>query len=149
MKKFVFQLETLLKISLLEKEKAELAFSAALQALQRQETALRQLQEDLTENQAKYEQLLAKQRVNAGQMQLYSEFFSFKHKQIELQKVAVRNAMQKKAEEMVKMLEISKKVKALEQLKSERFEEYQQALLAEEQKEIDEIGLQIYMHKSM
>lgn len=149
MKKFKFQLETLLKISNLEKEKAELAFSAAVQALRRQQDFLQKLQEELVKGKQDYEKMLLSRRVSAGQMQMYGDYFSFKQKQIDLQQVAVRNAEKKKAEELQKMLEISKKVKALEQLKAERFLEYKQTLLAEEQKEIDEIGLQVYIHKSM
>ncbi len=149
MKKFKFQLETLLKISNLEKEKAELAFSAAVQALRRQQDFLQKLQEELVKGKQDYEKMLLSRRVSAGQMQMYGDYFSFKQKQIDLQQVAVRNAEKKKAEKLQKMLEISKKVKALEQLKAERFLEYKQTLLAEEQKEIDEIGLQVYIHKSM
>ena len=40
------------------------------------------------------------------------------------------------------------KLKSIEQLKEKRFRQYQENLLLEEQKLLDEIGLQLYMRST-
>lgn len=147
MKKFVFRLQALLTISLAKKDKAESDLRDATQFWHKQVNLLKYMKQELDKGLAEYEDLLQKKSILAGMMTMYTNFFIEKRRQINLQTLAVRKAAENKALMVKKLLEISKKVQALEQLRDIQYEEYRQALLAEEQKQIDEIGLQTYMRK--
>ncbi len=147
MKKFVFRLQALLTISLAKKDKAESDLRDATQFWHKQVNLLKYMKQELDKGLAEYEDFLQKKSVLAGMMTMYTNFFIEKRRQITLQTLAVRKAAENKALMVKKLLEISKKVQALEQLRDIQYEEYRQALLAEEQKQIDEIGLQTYMRK--
>ena len=45
-------------------------------------------------------------------------------------------------------MEVMSYLKSIEQLKEKRFREYQEELMYEEQKMLDEIGLQLYTRKN-
>ncbi|WP_196599515.1 flagellar export protein FliJ [Pectinatus frisingensis] len=147
MKKFVFQLETFLKISIIEREKTEVALAAAVQNLIRQKSVQQLLQQELADNLQEYNTLLKGKTVNVGIMQIYNNFFTWKRSQIDLQITAVHQADKKKQDCFRALLRQQKRVKSLEQLRQKRFDEYKYEMLAEEQKQIDEIGLQVHMRR--
>ncbi|WP_196604741.1 flagellar export protein FliJ [Pectinatus haikarae] len=147
MKKFIFKLEAFLKISVIEREKAEISMAAAVQNLQKQEKFLISLKLEMDSNLKEYEEFLAEKKVNVSMMQMYGNFFSWKRGQINLQKTSVRNAVSKKEQCLQVLLAAQKKVKSLEQLREKRFDEYRYEVFAQEQKQIDEIGLQMHMRR--
>ncbi|WP_196594651.1 flagellar export protein FliJ [Pectinatus sottacetonis] len=147
MKKFVFQLETFLKISKIEREKAEIAMAMAVKNFQKQNEIHLSLQKELANSLMEYEQILLKNKVNVNLLQIYGDFFSWKRYQIDLQKTAIKKAEKQQKECLVNLLKHEKQVKSLEQIRQKRFDEYKYEMLAEEQKQIDEIGLQIHMRK--
>ena len=77
----------------------------------------------------------------------YNSFFDWKRRQIEAQQdqiVRTRAEQQKKLREL---MEVMNELKSIEQLKEKRRREYIEEMLAEEQKMLDEIGLNLYMRK--
>lgn len=122
--------------------------AAAVQNLFKQKEVLAALQKEMVKNLHEYEKTLAERKVNAGMLQIYGDFFAWKRRQINLQQTAVRNAAAKREECLANLLNAQKKVESLEQLRQKRFEEYRYEAFAEEQKQIDEIGLQMHMRRA-
>ncbi|MDQ0203780.1 flagellar export protein FliJ [Pectinatus haikarae] len=147
MEKFIFKLEAFLKISVIEREKAEISMAAAVQNLQKQKKILISLKLEMDLNLKEYEKLLAEEKVNVSMMQMYGNFFSWKRGQINLQETSVRNAVSQRKQCLQVLLAAQKKVKSLEQLREKRFDEYRYEVFAQEQKQIDEIGLQMHTRR--
>lgn len=136
-----------MKISLIEREKAETAMAVAVKNLLKQKEILVTMQNEIDKNLDDYEKLLEHGNTNAGVLQVFGNFFTWKRQQINLQHMAIRQAEQKKGKALMLLQETEKKVESLQQLREHRFEEYKYTAFAEEQKQIDEIGLQMHMHK--
>ncbi len=149
MKKFVFQLETFLKISRMEREKAEIALFTVKKKLQEQEQQLMLLNKELDEGLLEYEETLKKGTVNVNVLKIYSDFFSWQRYQIDKQKEDIVKTRVKEKQCLATLLKYEKKVKSVEEIRQKRFEEYKLEALAEEQKEIDEIGLQMHIRKKL
>ena len=149
MKKFRFQLETLLRVTKRKKDDAELRFAEASrkleEALQRQD----QLNNELKSVQLEYEQMTGVGKsINVGQIVMYNDFFNWKRMQIANQKQVVLMAQGDKQKRLKELMEVMSYLKSIEQLKEKRFREYQEELMYEEQKMLDEIGLQLYTRKN-
>ena len=149
MKKFRFQLETLLRVTKRKKDDAELRFAEASrkleEALQRQD----QLNNELKSVQLEYEQMTGVGKsINVGQIVMYNDYFNWKRMQIANQKQVVLMAQGDKQKRLKELMEVMSYLKSIEQLKEKRFREYQEELMYEEQKMLDEIGLQLYTRKN-
>lgn len=149
MKKFRFQLETLLRVTKRKKDDAELRFAEASrkleEALQRQD----ELNNELKSVQLEYEQMTGVGKsINVGQIVMYNDFFNWKRMQIANQKQVVLMAQGDKQKRLKELMEVMSYLKSIEQLKEKRFREYQEELMYEEQKMLDEIGLQLYTRKN-
>lgn len=148
MKKFKFQLETLLKVTRMKKEDAEVAFAEASRKLEEAREGMNTLLAEMQQGQHDYEALSKEgTRVTIGKLMAFNSFFAWKREQIEMQQNILLQLRGEKQKKLKALMDIMSYLKSIEQLKEKRLQEYQAEALAEEQKMLDEIGLQLTMRK--
>ena len=76
---------------------------------------------------------------------MYNSFFNWKRTQIEQQQDLILKATQDKQQKLKILMKLMTYLKSIEQLKEKRLNEYNAEVLFEEQKMLDEIGLQLSM----
>lgn len=143
MKKFRFQLAALLKVTQMKKEQAEIRFAEATQLLLKDRQVLTGFEHELEEGISQYYQLSAG-KVTVSDLMSYHAYFERMKGQIEQQKLEVEKAAAHREECLETLQAAMNKLKTIERLRDRRYEQFKEAQLAEEQKELDEIGLQIY-----
>ena len=149
MKKFKFQLETLLKVTKRKKDEAELKFAEASRYLEECRAKLQVLLGELAEVQAEFAaKTSAGKTVKVGIIMNYNQFFNWKRDQIEQQQQVIMKATQDKQQKLKALMQIMTYLKSIEQLKEKRLREYNAEILFEEQKMLDEIGLQLHIRQS-
>ena len=148
MKKFKFQLETLLKVTRMKKEDAEVAFAEASRKLEEAREGMNTLLAEMQQGQHDYEALSKEgPRVTIGKLMAFNSFFAWKREQIEMQQNILLQLRGEKQKKLKALMDVMSYLKSIEQLKEKRLQEYQAEALAEEQKMLDEIGLQLTMRK--
>lgn len=148
MKKFKFNLETLLKVTRMKKEDAEVAFAEVSRKLEDQQAHLKLLLDEMQQGQREYESLAEEgTRVTVGKLMTYNQFFAWKREQIEMQNNLILQTRGEKQKKLKELMDLMSYLKSIEQLKERRLEEYKAEALHEEQKLLDEIGLQLTMRK--
>ena len=86
MKKFKFQLETLLKVTKMKKEEAEVELGKASRKLEEARTGLETLLAEMQKGQQDYDALSQEgTRVTIGRLMSFNSFFAWKREQIEMQ----------------------------------------------------------------
>jgi len=146
MKKFKFQLETLLKVTRMKKDDIEVQFAALNRRLLDQQQHLRLLLDEMQQGQRDYENLVRDgTRVNVERLVNYNRFFAWKREQIEMQNEMILQTKNERQKKLKELMDVMSYLKSIEQLKEKRFREYQEQALFEEQKMLDEIGLQLAM----
>ena len=146
MKKFKFQLETLLKVTRMKKEEAEVAFAEAVRRLEEARAYQRQLLEEMHQGQQDYERLSREgTRIKIGTLMSFNRFFGWKRQQIEDQQQVILQASAERQKRLKVLMEQMSALKSIEKLKEKRLAEYKAEVLQEEQKMLDEIGLQLTM----
>ena len=146
MKKFKFQLETLLKVTRRKKDDAELKFAEVSRRLEEQKKQLQLLMFEMKQGQTEFAEVTGEGKtVTIGIIMTYNSFFNWKKHQIETQQKLILNTTQEKQQKLKKLMELMTYLKSIEQLKEKRLREYNEELLFEEQKMLDEIGLQLYV----
>ncbi len=146
MKKFKFQLETLLRVTRRKKEDAEVKFAEVSRRLEEQRARLTQLLEEMQRGQREYEALSGEGKtLTVGRIMTYNSFFNWKRMQIEEQQRVLLKTREEKQKALKELMEVMSYLKSIEQLKEKRLQEYKDLMLFEEQKMLDEIGLQLYM----
>lgn len=149
MKKFKFQLETLLKVTRRKKDDAELKFAEASRYLEECREKMQALMRELQEVQEEFAEMTGEGKtVTIGVIMTYNSFFNWKRDQIEQQQQVILRATQDKQQKLKILMKLMTYLKSIEQLKEKRFNEYKAEVLAEEQKLLDEIGLQLSMRNS-
>ena len=143
MKKFRFQLETLLKVTRMKKDQAEVAFAEASKRLTEARDRLTELMQEMQQGHHDYDEL-AKGKITLGTLMAYNSFFDWKRQQIEQQQHVIVEANAERQKKLKLLMEIMAKLKSIKQLKEKRLQEYKAELLHEEQKMLDEIGSQLY-----
>lgn len=148
MKKFKFQLETLLKVTRMKKEDAEVGFAEASRKLEEAREGMNTLLAEMQQGQHDYEALSKEgTRVTIGKLMAFNSFFAWKREQIEMQQNILLQLRGEKQKKLKALMDVMSYLKSIEQLKEKRLQEYQAEALAEEQKMLDEIGLQLTMRK--
>ena len=147
MKKFKFQLETLLKVTKMEKEKAEVELAKISKLLTEQQEYMEKLRQEMQQGQKDYERLTEGARITVGTLMTYNSFFAWKREQLQLQDEAILQSKARKSKRLQELLAVRNKLESIEQLREKRFNEFRQEQLFEEQKQLDEIGLQIYTRR--
>lgn len=146
MKKFKFQLETLLKVTRMKKEDAEVKFAEVSRRLEEQRARLTQLLEEMQRGQREYEELSGEGKtLTVGRIMTYNSFFNWKRMQIEEQQKLILKTREEKQRALKELMDVMSYLKSIEQLKEKRLQEYKEQMLFEEQKMLDEIGLQLTM----
>ena len=146
MKKFKFQLETLLKVTRRKKDDAELKFAEASRYLEECRAKMQALMRELQEVQEEFAEMTGEgKKVTIGVIMMYNSFFNWKREQIERQQDVILKATQDKQQKLKILMQLMTYLKSIEQLKEKRLNEYKAEVLAEEQKMLDEIGLQLAM----
>ena len=146
MKKFRFQLETLLKVTRMKKEEAEVAFAEAVRRLEEARSYQRQLLEEMHRGRLDYENLSKEgTRIKIGTLMSFNQFFGWKRQQIEDQQQVILAASAERQKRLKALMEQVRALKSIEKLKEKRLAEYKAEVLQEEQKMLDEIGLQLTM----
>lgn len=149
MKKFKFQLETLLRVTKRKKDEAELKFAEASRYLEECRAKLQVLLGELAEVQSEFaEKTSVGKTVRVGVIMNYNRFFNWKRGQIEQQQQVIMRATQDKQQKLKALMQIMTYLKSIEQLKEKRLQEYNAEVLFEEQKMLDEIGLQLHIRQS-
>ncbi len=144
MKKFKFQLAALLKVTKMNKDKSEIKLAQATQYLIDQKNNLINFEKEMQDGLQEYEGVTARAKINITMLTTYSSFFAWKRSQVEQQKQAIIKAEQERMQRLEELKSVMNKLKSIEQLREKRFDEFKQQALVEEQKQLDEIGLQIY-----
>ena len=146
MKKFTFQLETLLKVTRMKKEEAEVAFAKAVRQLEDARAYQHRLLEEMHRGQMDYENLSKEgTRIKIGTLMSFNRFFGWKRQQIENQQQVILAASAERQKRLKALMEQVRALKSIEKLKEQRLAEYKAEVLREEQKMLDEIGLQLTM----
>jgi len=146
MKKFRFQLETLLKVTRMKKEEAEVAFAEAVRRLAEARAYQRQLLEEMHRGRLDYENLSKEgTRIKIGTLMSFNQFFGWKRQQIEDQQQVILHANAERQKRLKVLMEQMSALKSIEKLREKRLAEYKAEVLQEEQKMLDEIGLQLTM----
>lgn len=148
MKKFKFQLETLLRVTRRKKDDAEREFAAASRRLEEAREGLHTLLDEMQRGQRDYDALSQEGiRVTVGRLMTFNSFFAWKREQIEMQQGIVLQMKGEKQKKLKALMDVMSYLKSIEQLKERRYQEYQAEALQEEQKMLDEIGLQLTMRR--
>ena len=149
MKKFKFQLETLLKVTKRKKDDAEMQFAEASRYLEECRAKLQELLREMKEIQEEFAALTSEGKtITIGRIMVYNQFFNWKRTQIEQQQQVILKATQDKQQKLKALMKLMTYLKSIEQLKEKRLNEYNAQVLFEEQKTLDEIGLQLAMRNS-
>lgn len=149
MKKFKFQLETLLKVTRRKKDEAEMAFAEVSRRLEEHRAQLQNLLQELQEGQAEYAGRTSEGKtITVDVIMIYTNFFNWKREQIERQQDLILKTIQERQQKLKKLTDLITYVKSIEQLKEKRLREYNAELLAEEQKFLDEVGLQLSIRRN-
>ncbi len=145
MKKFRFKLETLLKVTRMNKEKAQVALAAATQELEEARAQLQQYLQDMAQGHRDYDELTgAGKTISLGRLMTFNSFFNWKREQIEAQQQVIMEKQSARQQKMRELVDIMHKLKSIEQLREKQLKQYMEELLQEEQKQLDEIGGQLY-----
>lgn len=148
MKKFKFQLETLLRVTRRKKDDAEREFAEASRRLEEAREGLSTLLDEMQRGQRDYDALSQEGvRVTVGRLMTFNSFFAWKREQIEMQQGIVLQMKGEKQKKLKALMDVMSYLKSIEQLKERRYQEYQAEALQEEQKMLDEIGLQLTMRR--
>ncbi len=146
MKRFKFQLETLLKVTRMKKEDAEVKFAEISRKLEDQRMHLQMLLEEMQRGQRDYESLSKEGiKISVGRLMTFHSFFAWKREQIEMQQQLILQSKSEKQQRLKELMDVMSYLKSIEQLKEKRWQEYKEQMLFEEQKMLDEIGLQLAM----
>ena len=149
MKKFKFQLETLLKVTQRKKDDAELKFAEVSRRLEDEKKNLQVFLKEMKRGQMEYAEITGEgKKVTIGVIMTYNAFFNWKRQQIENQQQLILKITEERQQKLKKLMELMTYLKSIEQLKEKRLREYNEELLFEEQKMLDEIGLQLYVRSS-
>lgn len=129
------------------KEKAEVELAKISKLLTEQQEYMEKLRQEMQQGQKDYERLTEGARITVGTLMTYNSFFAWKREQLQLQDEAILQSKAQKSKRLQELLAVRNKLESIEQLREKRFNEFRQEQLFEEQKQLDEIGLQIYTRR--
>ncbi len=145
MKKFRFKLETLLKVTRSKKEEAEVQFAEASRKLEAAKEKLGELLKEMQQGRQDYDRLTDGHTISLGRLLTFNSFFTWKREQIESQQETILKSRAERQKRLQALLKIMNKLKSIEQLKEKRLQQHRDEMFHEEQKILDEIGLQLYI----
>ena len=128
----------------MNKEQAQVELAKATNALDAAREHLQELLAQMAQGHKDYDELTSKGTIAVGTLMTYNSFFNWKRQQIEEQQQIIMECQVARQKRMKELVEIMNKLKSIEQLKEKRLQQYMAELLQEEQKQLDEIGGQLY-----
>ena len=132
----------------MKKEDAEVAFAEASRKVEEAREALEGLLKEMQQGQRDYEALsIEGTKVTVGRLMTFNSFFAWKREQIEMQQGIVLQMRNEKQKKLKELMDVMSYLKSIEQLKEKRLQEYKEEAMQEEQKMLDEIGLQLTMRR--
>ena len=145
MKKFRFKLETLLKVTRMNKEQAQVALAMATREVEEARAQLSVYLQEMAQGHKDYAELTGAGRtISLGRLMTFNSFFNWKREQIESQQRVIMEKQAVRQKKMHELVAVMNKLKSIEQLKEKRLQQYMAEALQEEQKQLDEIGGQLY-----
>lgn len=145
MKKFRFKLETLLKVTRMNKEQAQVALAMATREVEEARAQLSVYLQEMAQGHKDYAELTGAGRtISLGRLMTFNSFFNWKREQIESQQRVIMEKQAVRQKKMQELVAVMNKLKSIEQLKEKRLQQYMAEALQEEQKQLDEIGGQLY-----
>lgn len=145
MKKFRFKLETLLKVTRMNKEQAQVALALATREVEEARAQLSLYLQEMAQGHKDYAELTgAGKTISLGRLMTFNSFFNWKREQIESQQRVIMEKQAVRQKKMQELVAVMNKLKSIEQLKEKRLQQYMAEALLEEQKQLDEIGGQLY-----
>ena len=102
----------------------------------------------MAKGQKDYDEITAKGGITVGTLMTFNSFFNWKRTQIEQQQQAILKAQSERQARLKELVAVVNKLKSIEQLKEKRLQEYMAEMLYEEQKQLDELGGQMYFRNS-
>ena len=140
MKKFRFKLETLLKVTRMNKEKAQVALATATKEVEEARAVLQ-----VYLGHRDYDELTGEGKtISLGRLMTFNSFFNWKREQIEAQQHTIMEKQAVRQQKMHELIAVMNKLKSIEQLREKRLQQYMSEALQEEQKQLDEIGGQLF-----
>ncbi|HWQ61249.1 MAG TPA: flagellar export protein FliJ [Negativicutes bacterium] len=147
MRPFQFRLETLLKFRRLQEEQAQIRLAEATAAFVAEQELLAALEDDLSGHVADYRRRM-REPVTVSTLKMLRDYYDKLKGDIACQQERVDAAAQKRRECLAVLEEAAKARKLVEKLKEKRLAQYQAEALLEEQKLLDELGLQAFSRNS-
>lgn len=145
MKKFRFKLETLLKVTRMNKEQAQVALAAATKEVEAAREQLNIYLQEMAQGHRDYDELTGEGKtISLGRLMTFNSFFNWKREQIESQQRVIMEKQSLRQKRMQELVAVMNKLKSIEQLREKRLQQYMAEVLQEEQKQLDEIGGQLY-----
>ena len=144
-KKFRFKLETLLKVTRMNKEQAQVALAMATREVEEARAQLSVYLQEMAQGHKDYAELTGEGKtIRLGRLMTFNSFFNWKREQIESQQRVIMEKQAVRQKKMQELVAVMNKLKSIEQLKEKRLQQYMAEALQEEQKQLDEIGGQLY-----
>ncbi len=144
MKQFKFQLDALLRMRRLQQEEAQMHLAQAISRYQAEVLVLERLQD---EHKAQLHQFRAEQakKQTVDTLKNYCFYIDKLNVNITVQHEQVEAAEQYRCTCLAALAEATTKLKLVEKLREKRLAEYKAELLQQEQKMLDELGMQVFM----
>lgn len=143
MRPFQFRLETLLKFRRLQEEQAQLRLAEATAVLVAEQERLARREDELADHVADYRRRLS-EPVTVATLKMLRDYYDKLKGAIAQQQERVDAADGRRRECLAALEEAAKARKLVEKLKEKQFAQYQAEALLEEQKLLDELGLQAF-----
>lgn len=143
MRKFQFRLQTLLKLRQIQEKQAKIALAEATSRLISEKQILLEFEKNLEENFELFRQE-QKQNIAVDILKMFHTYFDKMKEDITQQRQAIAIVEQNRLECLQALQTAMQNRQLVEKFHEKRLDEYSIELLQEEQKLLDEIGLQIY-----
>ncbi len=147
MKKFVFRLETLLRIRRAKEEEAQSELALAIRRYQEEHAILLQLESKQNEFILEFRHHQG-QALNVELFKNYHCFFDKIRRDIISRQTEVQLAEQAHKQCLIVLDEAVKNRKVVEKLKERQQAKYTAEMLVQEQKVLDELGMQVFLRNS-
>lgn len=142
LKRFRFRLEALLNFRKMQKEQAQAQYAAASNRLQMEQQVLVELRQRLS---AGFTFLRENLQIRICIDTLCNGYIDRLKENIELQQEKIRQAENRRLECLKALQDAESNLTIIEKLRDKRVEQYRNEVLRDEQKLIDEIGMQMYV----
>ena len=112
MKKFRFKLETLLKVTRMNKEKAQVALATATKEVEEARAILQVYLQEMAQGHRDYDELTGEGKtISLGRLMTFNSFFNWKREQIEAQQHTIMEKQAVRQQKMHELIAVMNKLK--------------------------------------